>query len=99
MGKIWKINSVKLMHLIMLIASMLFLVGFIFYAKPNLVYEVSSPKSELKNVLICVEDFKDVRDDKGSGSIGEVCNAFFKTGDVKEPVGVEQIGDRHLFNK
>jgi hypothetical protein len=80
-----KSSILKPICLVAVIVSAVFLEGFIFYAKPKLAYDVSSLKGASKNVSIYVEDFKDAREDKGGGSIGEVCNAFFKTGDVKEP--------------
>lgn len=81
----------KIGYFIALISSVFFLEGFIFYAKPELDYDKASlPRSDPKNISIYVEDFKDVRNDKGGGAIGEVCNAFFKTGDVKEPNGIEE---------
>ncbi len=82
-------DSFRPHYVILVIILSFFMVGFIFYAKPKLAYNTSSPRSASNNIAIYVETFQDARNEKGSGVIGEVCNAFFKTGDVKEPDGIE----------
>jgi hypothetical protein len=83
-------NSLRPHYLILVAILAFFMEGFIFYAKPKLAYNTSSPRSRSNNIAVYVENFKDARNEKGRGVIGETCNAFFKTGDVKEPDGIEE---------
>jgi len=82
-----KKNVKFIVPLILLVFS---LQGFMFYAKPTLVYESTAEKQQNNGILIQLDKFKDERTNKGSGAIGETCNAFFKTGDVKEPDNISE---------